>query len=129
MNKGKAAVRGLSATFRAAKARLDADGDVEVRHLLDAAGNASFIYDYIFGSGSLLATILRRTTERHSNALRRVVEDASTPPDVLGSVEALLTWESAKLGPDAARRERASACHTALWLVRGLVFMAVSVGE
>lgn len=59
------------------------------------------------------------------SGFRRVAEDARTPAAAQNSVQALLSWEAAKLGADAASREKASACHTALWLVRGMVFMQV----
>jgi hypothetical protein len=67
--------------------------------------------------------LLGRTTSRHTQCVVNVHSDPATPPEARSSLQRLLVWERDSAGVDGVRRNRLSACHTSLWLHRGVCFV------
>ena len=145
---GRATVAAMTAAFRACELeaqRLAADGaDVPVGPFVAACGSTVDLYAHVFSPGSFIARVLGRTTTRHmacvtAAAAALAAHDAPaggaapnapppppTPPAPAPApalrLRTLLVRERDARGADAVRWDRTSACHTAMWLSRGLFF-------
>jgi hypothetical protein len=67
--------------------------------------------------------LLSRTTTRHIACVDAVASAERTPAQARTSLQRLLVWERDEDGVESVRRNRLSACHTALWLNRSLLFL------
>jgi len=141
---GRETVAAITAAFAECEretARLSPAG-VSVPLFLRACASTVNLYAHVFSPGSFLARVLGRTTTRHIGcvAAAQALRDGGAadggaharqgggsgggggatarPP----SLRALLVWERDRGGPAAVRADRTSACHTAMWLSRGLRF-------
>jgi hypothetical protein len=79
--------------------------------------------EHLFGAGSFVGRLLGRTTTRHIACVKTVAAAPSTPQEATSSVQRLVVWERDTHGVEHVRRNRLSACHTTLWLNRGLCFL------
>ena len=111
------------------------------------------LYEHLFGKGSFIGKLLGRTTTRHINCVARVTLEAnnslllSTSPSATilpipvalpsstidlttlsttsFTLQSLLLYERDISGMNYIRTNRLSACHTTLWLNRGMSFLQV----
>jgi hypothetical protein len=126
----------MTVAFRACELeaqRLAADGaDVPVGPFVAACGSTVDLYAHVFSPGSFIARVLGRTTTRHMACVSAAVArfsagggggagggagTTSSP-----SLRAVLVRERDERGLEGVRWDRVSACHTAMWLSRGLYF-------
>ena len=112
--------------------RRDAAAAVPVALFVAACGATVDLYAHVFSPGSFIARVLGRTTTRHMACVSAAVArfsagggggagggagTTSSP-----SLRAVLVRERDERGLEGVRWDRVSACHTAMWLSRGLYF-------
>jgi hypothetical protein len=119
---GKVAIRTMLAAFTRANADLAATGDISPLSLIEAARANVAIYGHIFGSKSVLARVLAKTTARQLNRLEATMADPGTPPSARASLKKLLLWEIRERGEDWGNN-RQSCAYCVKWLGRGLSFI------
>jgi hypothetical protein len=104
--------------------------DVPLAPFVAACGSTIDLYAHVFSPGSFIARVLGRTTTRHMacvTAAAAVAAAAADPaalprPQAPLRLRAVLARERDARGVESVRWDRSSACHTAMWLSRGLFF-------
>ena len=116
----------FSACEREAQRLASSSADVPVAPFVAACGSTIDLYAHVFSPGSFIARVLGRTTTRHmacvSAAAAKEAAASATEGAAAPRLRAVLTRERDARGADGVRWDRTSACHTAMWLSRGLFF-------
>jgi len=138
---GRATVAAMTAAFGACEREAQrlapapaSAADVPLAPFVAACGSTVDLYAHVFSPGSFIARVLGRTTTRHmacvtaaaaaaadSAAAAAAVLPPPVPPAPL-RLRAVLARERDARGAESVRWDRSSACHTAMWLSRGLFF-------